>query len=567
MPEISELEIPDIVQDYLEPIPGGSPVGNDASNEEEYFVLNMEIPKTAPDYKKCIELSAVILKEKSKDIKIATWLCFAMFRTEKIKGFVNGLKIIYHFLKRYENNLFPDNPNYRSKAIQFLNQSRFFKLVEREVPNASNAKDFIEADIILKGIVDECSKLFPDNHPVLKFIVEVLESHAETANKLLSPPKEKPAAPQEFKPIEKKVEVIEKAATETMVAPKVVEKPVEQTAPAKEPAAQPLKVGSENEGVIQLRQILTQFYEYQVEGNKKEKIPESYFVFGIARQLQWGKLFRPPETDGVTQLEAPNSIMLTNIKKWFETSDWDTLIPRIEINFLKADSVFPYWFDSQRFVTRALEQKGGNYVLASEEIKRQLSQIINRIPDIHKLKFRDKQTPFADDETTKWIYDEVMSTANKGQTNDQIIMPPIMGEDYEQINLDYKQACMELPKNIETNIAMMQKAISTDERRKGKFLRRLNLANFCMQAKIYDLAKVHLTELNSLIDEYNISPWEPALCTSVWQSIYMVNKELISKMKDKELKLILENEQTELFNKVAKYDSIIAIKLKQKKER
>ncbi len=142
-----------------------------------------------------------------------------------------------------------------------------------------------------------------------------------------------------------------------------------------------------------------------------------------------------------------------------------------------------------------------------------------------------------------------------------------MGEDYEQITLDYKQACMELPKNIETNITSMQKAINSDERRKGKFLRRLNLANYCMQAKIYDLGKVHLTELNSLIDEYNIELWEPALCTSVWQSMYMVNKEIISKTKDKELKLILENQQTELFNKVAKYDSITAIKLKQKKER
>ena len=64
MPDISELEIPDIVQDYLEPFSGDSPVGIDATNEEEYFVLNMEIPKTSPDYKKCIELSAVILKRK-----------------------------------------------------------------------------------------------------------------------------------------------------------------------------------------------------------------------------------------------------------------------------------------------------------------------------------------------------------------------------------------------------------------------------------------------------------------------------------------------------------------------
>ena len=37
MSEISELENPDIIKDYLEPIPGNSPVGTDATNDEEYF--------------------------------------------------------------------------------------------------------------------------------------------------------------------------------------------------------------------------------------------------------------------------------------------------------------------------------------------------------------------------------------------------------------------------------------------------------------------------------------------------------------------------------------------------
>ena len=388
MPEISELEIPDIVQDYLEPISDNPPVGNDASNEEEYFVLNMEIPKTTPDYKKCIELSAVILKEKSKDIKIATWLCFAMFRTEKTRGLVNGLKLIYHYLKNYGNDLYPSNPNYRSKAIQFLNQPRFFKLVEKEVPVASNAKDFIEADIVLKGIVSECSRLFPDTPPVLKFIIEVLESHAETANKLLSPSTVKRETPVAQSQPEKQSETVQKTVSEP--TPKDLERPIQQVSQTQQTVSQPVKVTNENDGVIQLRQILTQFYEQVVDGNKKEKIPESFFVFGIARQLQWGKIFRPPETDGVTQIEAPNSIMQANIKKWFETSDWDLLIPRVEMNFLKADSAFPYWLDVHRFVTKALEQKGGNYTIAAEEVKRQLAQLLNRIPDIYKLKFKDK---------------------------------------------------------------------------------------------------------------------------------------------------------------------------------
>ena len=254
MPDISELEIPDIVQDYLEPFSGDSPVGIDATNEEEYFVLNMEIPKTSPDYKKCIELSAVILKEKSKDIKIATWLCFALFRTEKIKGLVNGLKIIYHLLKKYENNLYPANPNYRSKAIQFLNQPRFYKLVEKESVSTSNAKDFIEADIVLNSIIAECSQLFPKNVPVLKFIVEVMQTHAENAQDLLTPPKEKAPIPSVQSPVEKKVEVVEKPVVENAAPAKVVEKSVQQAPPVKE-EAQPIKLGTEKHVIIQLRQI------------------------------------------------------------------------------------------------------------------------------------------------------------------------------------------------------------------------------------------------------------------------------------------------------------------------
>ena len=105
MSATEELVISEFVQEYLEPISGDSPTGNDAKNEEEYFKLNMEIPKTSPDYKICIEPADVILKERSKDIKVAAWLCFALFRTEKIKGLKDGLSIIYQLANKSERRL------------------------------------------------------------------------------------------------------------------------------------------------------------------------------------------------------------------------------------------------------------------------------------------------------------------------------------------------------------------------------------------------------------------------------------------------------------------------------
>ncbi len=558
MSEIHEMEISEFVQSYLEPVPGDSPAGNDAGSEEEYFKLSMEIPKTQPDYKKCIEFSEIILKEKSKDIKVASWLCFALFRTEKIKGLKEGLSILYNLLNKFGNNLFPANPLHRSKAIQFINTSRFFKLVEKEDINRSNAADIIDAEKSLTQIIKECERLFPDNIPVLKSLKETLDDLAEKGKSLIAPPKkEEPAK-----------EIIEEEKTESKIeiAPSGKIEESQKLQPALGPTSasiKEIKPANEKDAISQLRQILTFFYETQQDGVKKEKIPENYFVFGLGRQLQWSKIIKPPEIEKVTQIETPNQVIRTKIKEWFSGGNWDALIPRIELSFLKANSEFPYWLDAQRFVVKALEQKGGIYNQAAEDIKIHLARLLQRIPDLPHLIFKDKQTPFADDETVKWINEEVKPSLSGGKGTESIILPPIIGEEYDTINKEYEIACSELPENFEKNYAAMQQGINSDTRKKGKFLRKLNLANYCLQAKKLELAEVNLNELRALIEEYKIAEWETALCTAVWQSLYLVNSKIISETNG-EMKTILEKQQKELFGKIAKYDGILAIKLQQK---
>jgi type VI secretion system protein VasJ len=563
MSATEELVISEFVQEYLEPISGDSPTGNDAKNEEEYFKLNMEIPKTSPDYKICIELADIILKEKSKDIKVAVWLCFALFRTEKIKGLKDGLSIIYHFLNRFENNLFPSNNVHRSKAIQFINSTRFYKLLEREDINSLNASDVIEADNTLSKIIGESKNLFPENVPILKAITTVIKSHVDKAKTITSQKKEEKEPKQEEMAADSDTTEHSEETVKTDTAQITEEKKkVQQATPASTTSStRAIKHLSEKDSISQLRQTLTFFFEVQEDGVKKEKVPDSHFVFGLSRMLQWGKLSSPPATDNVTQIEAPNQIIHGKIKEWFESNNWDTLIPRIEINFLKAESVFRYWFDAQRYLVKALEQKGGKYTLAAEEIKIQLARLLNRVPELHTLKFKDKKTPFANDESILWINDEVMSILGKGKSSESVILPPIIGEDYDSINKEYEIVCSELPGKFEENLAVMQKAIDADVRRKGKFLRRLNFANFCFQAKQFHLAKVNLLELKDLIEEYKLANWESALCTAVWQSLYLTNKKLLAGLKDEEAKIKMEKEQKELFSKIAKYDGILAIKL------
>ena len=558
------IEVPEFVQEYIEPISGDSPAGTDVSNEEEFFKLNMEIPKTSPDYKKCIELSDIILKEKSKDIKVAAWLSFALFRTEKIKGLKNGLNIIYYLLKNFENKLFPANDLHKVKALQFINTPRFYKLVEREEVSRTNADDIIEAGKILRQIVGECERLFPGNVPVLKSVKEAIDNHVEKAQSIISPPKKETASLSSEQKENKAESHLDGENNKTIVSQPVK---AEQLVPSSTAAS--IKEisrfsGTEKDGINQLRQILTFFFESQQDGSKKEKVPESFFVFGLSRQLQWGKLYRPPDNDKVTQVEAPNQIIQNKIKEWFAGSNWDTLIPRIEISFLKGDSEFPYWLDAQRYVTKSLEQKGGNYTQAAEDIKIHLAKLLIKIPDLPQLKFKDKQTPFADDETIKWINDEVKPSLSGGKSNESIILPPILGEDYSAINDEYQTACSELPGKFEENLTSMQKGLEADIRRKGKFLRRLNITNFCYQAKQYRLAKVNLLELKKFIDDYLLSEWEPALSTAVYESLYLTNNKLLIDSSDEVSKSNIEKEQQELFSKIAKYDGLLAIKLTQK---
>jgi len=212
MNEITEITLMDEVAELLEPIDGDSPVGTNTSSVDEYFKLNMEIGKVSPDYKLCVELATTILAEKSKDMRVASWLCFSWFRIDGMDGFKNGLSLLLNLLQKFGDNIYPDNINYRSKAIQYLNSSRFFKLLEKEEITKLNAETTIDAQRIFDAFVEECSKQFPENPPVLKSVGQTINTLCENAEKYVKKNNEvpKPMSNDEEAPRKKDVITEEK---------------------------------------------------------------------------------------------------------------------------------------------------------------------------------------------------------------------------------------------------------------------------------------------------------------------------------------------------------------------
>lgn len=552
MSETVEIVIPDNIQEYLEPISGDSPVGVDASDTEEFFKLNMEFPKTVPDYKNWIELSEVILKEKSKDIKVASWLCFAFYRTENLKGFRDGLILVNELLKKFGNDLFPANPALKNKAIQFLNTSRVTKLLEREEINKANADFVLQIGELVTQILGECEKLMPDNVPVLQSLQDIFITHTESAKKALNPPpapEKKPTPPPQPRPQPKPSESFESQEVTPVV--------VKMAAPA-----------SEDDAVIQLRRTLTYLYEYKQDGETKERVPDSYFAFGIARLLQWSTLPLPVSDEKVTNIEPPNDIVRRLMSQWFNENKYDILIPRIELEFIRDNSEFRYWFDAQRYLVQSLEAKGGNYGLAAQDIKYHLARLIKRLPDLPDLIFSGGEVPFADKETKQWLEEVSRSVSSGGGSGGgSAISIPIVDAVYDDIKSEYMHALNELPAKFEENFEKMRQGLNSDERTKGKFLRRLNLANYCYEAKHYNVAKVYLEELKALIDELKLGEWEPALSVSAWQSLYLTNVQLLFTTDGETARAALEKQQEELYYKIARYNGILAINLEQQKHK
>ena len=553
--------VPKAVSDLLAPVSASSPTGDDASSSESYFRLEMEIGKVNPDYGLCADLASGILKGRSKDLRVAAWLCFVWFRNDKAPGFLQGFILIRELLRSFGNRLFPVSPVHRGKSLQFLNSGRVVKLLEAEKIDAAMAQAFLDLSGAFQELLGEVNRQLSEHAPELGNLGQVISARAEEAKGILSASLSAAKGPPVERPGEAGPEKEASARPSTGTPEKRVE-PVSERPRDRAEAGAGLKditAATEKDAIVAIKRALRYFLEEERDEAKRY----TGFVFGISRALVWGKLALPVSEDGVTALNAPDGAIQSKIREWFSQKEWGKLIPAVESNFLDEDSGFKYWLTAQRFLCAALEQKGGPAANASEEIRVHLARLVQRSPEFVRLRFSNK-TPLADEDTALWIDESVKPLQGK-RGGGLEALPPIVGEDYGPINKEYEAFCAELPRNFEANLKTMEIGIATDDRRRGKFLRTLNLANYCQAAKHFDLAKIHLGRLTERIESYQLVEWEPALCAAVWESAYLVNKKLIAGEKNPEKQAALEEQQTELFKRLVTVDGVLALRLAQLK--
>lgn len=555
---IPKLEIPEIVAELLKPVSTSAPTGRDVTKTDdddytEFLMLQSESNQIKPNYDKVIELSENVLKDKCKDLEVMAWLAFAWFGKRKIAGLHDGALLMLNALELFSGKLFPEDGPRRSRSVSFLNRKETARILAKEKVTKENAKDVLALKNTWGILKEEYHKQLGGHFKQgqvspFKAIAEALDKLAEDAEALLKPPPVQPTTPSTS------------SSSATNTTSSAAAKASTSTSPL---TSSGVAVTSNDSARQAMRKGVLFFFEEDKDGKKTRKVADDVAVYALSRELRWSKLtlpdYKEKEEGKITALEGPTPEKQNAIKNWISNSEWDALIPDVEIRFLN-DEGFPYWLDGQRYVVQALEAKGGKWLQAAQEVKFQLARLIRRVPELPKLMFKDRKTAFAEKATTAWLENEVRGMLGAGKV-DEKILPPIMGEEYDSLNQEYEAACAELPENFEKHAESMQKAIAADVRRKGRFLRGLNLANYCLAAKKPELAKALLMDLMQRIEAYQLLEWEPALCIAVWQSAYLANLKLLNGENHAAQKAELQAQQSMLFDAIGKFDCLRALDL------
>jgi type VI secretion system protein VasJ len=116
---------------YLEladtPASRESYAGEDVRYSVEFEALETELGKATSlhgsgpiDWQKILEDSERLLREQSKDLRVAAWLTWALQQRESFSGLLAGLGMLLRLCEQHWDDLHPRKPRTRAAALEWL---------------------------------------------------------------------------------------------------------------------------------------------------------------------------------------------------------------------------------------------------------------------------------------------------------------------------------------------------------------------------------------------------------------------------------------------------------------
>ncbi|MGD8860664.1 MAG: type VI secretion system protein TssA [Myxococcales bacterium] len=389
---------------WLQPIRDDAPTGDDLRYDEVHEAIRAAVRKLdaptgePPDWPQLLRDGEALLKERSKDLLIASHVAYALYDQRGLDGLVTGLALVEGLLSEHWDGLYPHarrNLKARSSAVAWL-LGRFDQLSETVSPGPDDRETIALLQAAAERLAETISERFDDHRPAVGTLLEQVRRLALAIPEEPQEVDEAPAAPSVPAP---------PPASSKPAAQAVPAQPAQPTAQVSVPGEVAAAPGVAN--VAEMRRFLGRVCDQLLDlasGLRKANSadPLAYRLLRVALYLDLTEL--PPNQDGAIAVPAPPDLLVGEVEGRIQSQDWQGAAVVGDGSLAKA----PLLLDLHRHVALSLQNLGPSHAAARDVVISELAALLTRLPGLLELRFATGR-PLADDDTRRWIESEVLA--------------------------------------------------------------------------------------------------------------------------------------------------------------
>ncbi|WP_432738132.1 type VI secretion system protein TssA [Maridesulfovibrio sp. FT414] len=476
------------------PVSDVSPSGDDARYEPEYDQLQQEIDKLASataggavDWKHVVKLSSAILLNKSKDLKVASYLGVGLLQLKGIDGLSAGTQILLDLVTNFWDTLYPSKKRIRGR----------FGPVEWWIENAEKFLKSYDGPVLPKATVDLLDKRINDLDGALSEKSDEAPMLRDLSGYVQHLPMEEEKAPEpEAAAAEQAPSAAPPSAVSADASP--------ASGPAYSMSAQAAvavgNISNPDECAGGLRAGLASLApvsEYLLANDLRDC--NGYRLRRLAAWMPIAAL--PPAQNGQTMIPAPDGPVKDSIASQLKGGDYAGALRASE----SLVGEYLFWLDLSRMSAEALKGMGEGFSDALAGLETEVELYVKRLPGLAGMSFADG-TPFADPKTRSWL--QSIGRAKGGAAGDA----GEKGDGTAEI-MD-RAAQLAADKKLFDAVSLVYDSVNRSPSVRARFRLQSGLTGLLSGEGQAGVALVHAECLLEHLDRYGLEEWEPELALS-----------------------------------------------------
>jgi type VI secretion system protein ImpA len=290
--------------------------------------------------------------------------------------------------------------------------------------------------------------------------------------------------------------------------------------------------------------------------------PYSAVPYLVTRAIRWGELRANGDGVNADLLEAPPTETRQQLKKFMSEGEWEKVLEAAE-----SAMALPCgrgWLDLQRYVLKSCAELGSSYDAVAGAIRSELRSLLKDLPQLPDMTLLD-DTATANAETRMWLaelFPPDPPPAPPAVDEPEVVEeeePVVMAAEPEYENgeahpVDAYEVALDEARNgnLEAALQTLVHQISQEGSGRGRFTRRMQLAQICVLSNRHAVAYPLLQDLAREIEERHLEDWEGP---------ETIAKTLALLLQSMQKLRLADEEKKKVYSQICRLDPIQAMRL------